>query len=388
MKRCRRPFSHVPPFVAFFSSVRVRLTLWYFAIMVFVLIAFGGSLYGAENYLASYAIDAQLETPLYQDAQHLTDAYKQAILQQQPPSSAHVALSSGEIALLLRPDGSIWDTRGPLTNSAIQQLQAKAESSQPTFDMTLPLLGSDGQQIVNGDYRFVTMPMLNSNARIAILVLGLSREGQVHALLFWLIHAIVVLLVSLIGGYWLAGKALRPVKMITHMANEINASDLRRRLHLQRRDEFGELAATFDAMLARLEAAFKRQTQFTADASHELRTPLTIIDLEIHRALTQLQTPEEYRRVLAHLQAENEQMAYIVNNLLTLARADTGQTCAPTGRGRLERSRPCQRRTLAAPGTSEQDRTLDRKIARAACARRPTVPQPNADEFARKRHQI
>jgi len=113
--------------------------------------------------------------------------------------------------------------------------------------------------------------------------------------------------------------------MITQMANEINATDLRRRLHLQRRDEFGALAATFNQMLARLEAAFKRQTQFAADASHELRTPLTIIELEVNRALTQLQTPEEYRQVLAQIQSENEHMSYIVNNLLTLARADTGQ---------------------------------------------------------------
>ena len=115
------------------------------------------------------------------------------------------------------------------------------------------------------------------------------------------------------------------MKMITRMANEMSATDLRRRLHLQRRDEFGELAATFDQMLARLEAAFKRQTQFTADASHELRTPLTIIDLEINRALTQLEQPEDLRHVLEQIQAENEQMAAIVNSLLLLARADTGQ---------------------------------------------------------------
>jgi signal transduction histidine kinase len=94
---------------------------------------------------------------------------------------------------------------------------------------------------------------------------------------------------------------------------------------LQRRDEFGELAATFDNMLARLEAAFKRQAQFTADASHELRTPLTIIDLETNRALTQLEQPEDYRQVLEHIRAENAQMAAIVNSLLLLARADTGQ---------------------------------------------------------------
>jgi len=115
------------------------------------------------------------------------------------------------------------------------------------------------------------------------------------------------------------------VKMITRTANEINATDLRRRLHLQRRDEFGELAATFDQMLARLEAAFKRQAQFTADASHELRTPLTIINLEINRALEQLEQPEDYRHVLEQIQAENEQMTAMVNSLLLLARADTGQ---------------------------------------------------------------
>src|SRR5205814_5764232 len=130
------------------------------------------------------------------------------------------------------------------------------------------------------------------------------------------------LLVAAMGGYWLAGKVLRPVKMITRTAHEITATDLRRRLHLERRDEFGELAATFDHMLARLEAAFKRQAQFTADASHELRTPLTIIDLEINRALTQLEQPEGYQHVLEEIQAANEQMGAIVNSRRLLARAE------------------------------------------------------------------
>src|SRR6266513_1908573 len=113
--------------------------------------------------------------------------------------------------------------------------------------------------------------------------------------------------------------------MITRTANEISVTALRRRLHLQSRDEFGELAATFDHMLARLEASFKRQAQFTSDASHELRTPLTIIDLEVNRALTQALTVEQCHQVIEQIQVENKHMTAIVNSLLLLARADTGQ---------------------------------------------------------------
>jgi signal transduction histidine kinase len=176
------------------------------------------------------------------------------------------------------------------------------------------------------NYRVLITPILNQNSRIAVLMVGLQKEFPVSILTIWLFHGTMGLLAAAIGGYWLAGKALRPVKMITRTANEINATDLRRRLDLQRRDEFGELAATFDQMLGRLDDAFKCQNQFTADASHELRTPLTIIDLEINRALTQLCTPEEYRQVLAVVRTENEQMTAIVNNLLLLARVNTGQT--------------------------------------------------------------
>jgi hypothetical protein len=97
------------------------------------------------------------------------------------------------------------------------------------------------------------------------------------------------------------------------------------RLHVGRRDEFGELAATFNRMLGRLEGAFRRQAQFTADASHELRTPLTIMNLEINRALTQLSEPEEVRQVLEQINMENSQMMATVSGLLLLARADTGK---------------------------------------------------------------
>jgi signal transduction histidine kinase len=227
--------------------------------------------------------------------------------------------------LLLRPDGRVLDTRGPLTNSLIQQLQARAGQNLGMSDLTVPQNHSHGWWATNSDYRVLSIPVLNQNTRVAILLVGLPPSRSVSLLVIWFFHGLLSLLIAAIGGYWLAGRALRPVNMITRMANEISATDLRRRLHLPPRDEFGKLAATFDQMLARLEAAFKRQTQFTADASHELRTPLTIIALELNRALTQLEQPAEYRQVLEQIQAETEQMTASVNSLLLLARADTGQ---------------------------------------------------------------
>src|SRR3989440_11893590 len=311
--------------VSLTSSVRGRLTLWYLAMMAFIVCLFGGSLYVSQTLLNADAAESRLETQLYQDSQRFVETYKQAVLDRQAPTAPHLNQSSQEMVLLLRPDGSVLDARGPLTGSLIQQLQARARENSEMIDLAVPQNHSHGWWAGDTTYRVLMTPVLNQNTRVATLLIGLPRPHSIPLLVIWFFHGTLALLVAAIGGYWLAGKALRPVKMITRTANEISATDLRRRLHLQSRDEFGELAATFDHMLARLEAAFKRQAQFTADASHELRTPLTIIDLEINRALTQLEQPEDYRHVLEQIRAENEQMAAIVNSLLLLARADTGQ---------------------------------------------------------------
>ena len=311
--------------VSLTSSVRTRLTLWYLAMVAFIMCLFGGSLYVTQTFLNSDAAESRLETQLYQDSQQFAQIYRQALPDRQALTALRLNQSSQEMVLLLRPDGSVLDARGPLTGSEIQQLRARAGQNSGMIDLTISQNHSHGWWAWDSTYRVLMTPVLNQNVRVAILLVGLQRQYPIPLLVIWLFHGTLALLVAAIGGYWLAGKALRPVKMITRTANEIGATDLRRRLNLQRRDEFGELAATFDHMLARLEAAFKRQAQFTADASHELRTPLTIVDLDINRALTQLEQPEEYRQVLEQIQAENEQMTATVNSLLLLARADTGQ---------------------------------------------------------------
>ena len=172
------------------------------------------------------------------------------------------------------------------------------------------------------------MPLYSKGLFTGYLALGtpLDPRGQLGRLLTTLVVLIgLTLLVSFAGGFWLADRAMRPVKIIAAKARLIGETDLGQRFNLPQKDEIGQLAGTFDSMLARLESAFARQRQFTADASHELRTPLTIVNLETTRALSAPRPAKEYQRVLQVIQSENELMSQLVNDLLTLARMDARQ---------------------------------------------------------------
>lgn len=316
-----------PPFhIRATESVRVRMTLWYLAVMSLIIVVFGSSLYGSSQvFLNSYAAESRLQAQVYQDSQHYVTMYRRALLAHNTLTSQ--PLRTQELVVLFGTGGKVLAAGGPLTSGMIVQLQLRSAETSGMFDLAVPQTHPHGlwKWSSVSQYRVLVTPVLNQNARIATLLVGLPQPTPTPLLAIWLFWGAMALVVAAIGGYWLAGKVLRPVNAITRMANEINATDLRRRLHFEHRDEFGELAATFDHMLSRLEAAFRRQAQFTADASHELRTPLTIMNLEINRALMQLNEPEEYRQVLEQINVENAHMMAMVNNLLLLARADTGK---------------------------------------------------------------
>jgi heavy metal sensor kinase len=126
------------------------------------------------------------------------------------------------------------------------------------------------------------------------------------------------------GGVFLAGRALKPVDRMARSAQDIEESDLSRRIPVQSKDELGRLASTLNQMIERLEKAFKRQRQFTGDASHELRTPLTVIQAEATLALEKERPASEYRQSLDVVSHEAKHMSRVIDQLLTLARADSG----------------------------------------------------------------
>jgi signal transduction histidine kinase len=135
--------------------------------------------------------------------------------------------------------------------------------------------------------------------------------------------ALGVLFVASLGVGWvIAGRVLAPIGRITAVAREIQATDLSRRIELPGPDdELKQLADTFDAMLARLDAAFAAQRQFVADASHELRNPLAIIRTNVDVALADPHAdPEDLRHTIIVVKRASDRMARLVDDLLALAR--------------------------------------------------------------------
>lgn len=135
---------------------------------------------------------------------------------------------------------------------------------------------------------------------------------------------LLVLLASLLG-YWLSGRSLAPVNRIIETAELIGAQNLSRRLEVPAaRDELRRLTQTLNDMLLRIETSFKRITQFTADASHDLRTPIAVIRTTAEVTLRRPRSDHEYRDALLRILETSVDSSDLLENLLTLARADAG----------------------------------------------------------------
>ena len=179
-------------------------------------------------------------------------------------------------------------------------------------------------------FRMVTEPVRDgtNNEIVGALQFGLDRddvdEPLAQLLTVFALVSPLLLLAAAGGGYLLAGRALAPVAAITDLAARVGEQDLSGRLRLDLPDdELGRLAQTFDAMLARIEDAFERQRQFTADAAHELRTPLSLMRTRVDITLARARSAAAYREALQELDGDLRRLTGLVSTLLTLARADS-----------------------------------------------------------------
>lgn len=138
---------------------------------------------------------------------------------------------------------------------------------------------------------------------------------------------VIVFLLSLIVGWFVAGRALKPVGQITNVAKEIEATDLSRRIALDGPDdELTVMASTFDGMLDRLDRAFQTQKRFLAQTSHDLRTPLTVIrsNLDV-TLLDDAAEVEEWRTTGEIVSRAAERMSVMIDDLLAAARMEMSE---------------------------------------------------------------
>lgn len=160
-----------------------------------------------------------------------------------------------------------------------------------------------------------------------VWVRGVASADDVNSALRAMLQLALIVfpffvILAAVGGYLIARRAFQPVRRIAQTAREISAgNDLSRRIALgEGRDEIYALAAEFDHMFERLQAAFEAEKQFASDASHELRTPTSIILSQCEDALESATTLDEAKAALNAVMDQAEKMAALIAQLLLLAR--------------------------------------------------------------------
>ena len=276
------------------GTVRLRMTLWNVTVLALILGALGG--------VVRYEVQADLFAAV--DRTLAERAHEAGRLYALGPPYAGRNTRTGARSKVLDPmtaaaEGSLVGSRPralpPLLPRILPRDRAGREHWDKPWDQHAYVRSLAGRTVYSTVWdrdvwvRVLSIPIERRGKVEEVLQLAYPLDGvlrEIHALTSTLLAlAPFGLLAAGLGGAFLTGRALRPVREIAETAARLGASDLSERLPVSGRDEFSELASSFNAMLARLEAAFERQRRFTADASHELRTPLSIIKANTGLAL-------------------------------------------------------------------------------------------------------
>jgi len=302
-------------------SIRARLTAWYAAVLLVGLSLFGLSVWFALNRSLYETIDETLEDRVVGVRRFMEDQMGTLELDEiRQEFREHSVLGpGGDLFQVCDAQGNWLYRSAPLADNEVPA----------RLPGTLPRRGVyEDRQVQETVLRFLWRPVEVGGQRYTVQVgapMGelLEATGRFRWALLLLIPG--ALLAACAGGYWVSGRALAPVDRIITDANAISARNLERRLEVpQTGDELERLSRTINGMLGRLESAFRKISQFTADASHELRTPAALIRTTAELALRKKRPPEEYEQALQQILAESERTTDLIDNLLTLARADSG----------------------------------------------------------------
>lgn len=308
-----------------FNTLRLRLAGWVAALVFLVTVILGAFVYFNLASSLFVTLDDSLRANASQALSALSDENGNMQFEDTLPQDPNIAAEIRTRGVTLRAlglDGKILDAFGPYRTMPASSASLDAARTLDTLFETI--------QSGEASVRVFTLPIVeNGNARGMIQAAQNMKPIQQtlsELLLALIVGGGILLVVSAVGGYVIATRALSPIDRITQTAESIarRPENLAARLNLlATNDEVGRLAATFDRMLARLEDSFRRERQFTADASHELRTPLAAMQAILAVTRARPRRPDEYEQALADIGDEAERMRALVEGLLQLAREDT-----------------------------------------------------------------
>ena len=278
------------------TSTRGRLVLLAVAIFAVALLIADGAVLASVAVTQSQESDAVLAAQAHVIVSNLQDTNGQLTLggadlpgETESGIAVDAAVVSGNTVAAQTP-------MQPLANGVLLSLAARAIGAGGP-------IWADVVDSRNVPRRAYAVPLSADSASTDAIVVSRSvgemLAAQRRTFLILLVVSAALLVIGGALSYWLAGRALRPVRTIAGLARSISERELHRRVEVNvPPDELGELVDTFNTMLARLEAGFISMGRFTADASHELRAPLALMRLQLDSALTRSRSRVEYKQVL------------------------------------------------------------------------------------------
>lgn len=306
--------------------IKWRLTLWYGLILASILIVFSSGVYVYFRNSLQKSIDTKIKSIGEVLSSSVTESHNLSVFGNFERYLENV--------LGRKPKGKfiqIMDTSGRIGAKMSDIETDTLPSSFNTLERALKgEIVYETVESVRPRLRMVTIPIVENkeNKKVTSIVqVGSSLEDfdetMKKLLIIMIISIPTSISVTIVSGYFLAKKSLRPVDQIRKAAVKITLSNLGEKIDIGgRRDELGRLAQTFNEMISRLRDAFMRINQFSIDVSHELKTPLTILKGETEVALRKERDNEGYKRTLKSNLEEIDRMTEIIDDLLLLSKAD------------------------------------------------------------------
>ncbi|MFC5863295.1 sensor histidine kinase [Acidicapsa dinghuensis] len=303
------------------AAIRIRLTFWYFAMF-----ATAACLLSIASW---WMLQRSVDATEYHDLQERAEDVQLLLLNEDPNRSIDELRQDFTQIYSIKDDGKwlqVADQDGRWIYRSRRMIAENPELPRPE---QLPKMGVIAEFHQGTRYvRILAYPIQVRDKKYSVQT-GIALNKSMALLKSFgadlLLLTPAMILFASLGGHWMSRKALRPVALLAAEARCINDRNLDRRLPVpQTQDEISDLSNTLNQMLERIDKAFASVRAFTGNASHELRTPITLLRTEIEVALIRPRDGEEYRATLSHLHHETVLMTRLVENLLSIARADAG----------------------------------------------------------------